>query len=120
MMDDIRSKIDPKQFGSLKGSSARFCLIDMVNNWLRTLDAPSHYLKVCFLDFSKAFDRINHNILIEKLILLGVRRCTIPWICDFLSNRRQLDKLVDFSQRGGVLTEVSHKELSWDRYYFLL
>jgi hypothetical protein len=37
VLDDIRSKIDPKQFGSLKGSSASFCLIDMVNNWLRTL-----------------------------------------------------------------------------------
>jgi hypothetical protein len=37
MMDDIRSKIDPEQYGSLQGSSASFCLIDMVNNWLRTL-----------------------------------------------------------------------------------
>ena len=100
-MDDIRSKIDPKQFGSLKGSSASFCLIDMVNNWLRTLDAPSHYLRVCFLDFSKAFDRINHNILIGKLILLGVRRCIIPWICDFLSNRRQLVKIGGFQSAWG-------------------
>jgi hypothetical protein len=74
-MDDIRSKIDPKQFGSLKGLSASFCQIDMVNNWLCTLDAPSYYLRVCFLDFSKAFDRINHNILIRNLVLLGIRRC---------------------------------------------
>ena len=101
MMDDIKNKIDPKQFGSLKGSSASFCLIDMVNNWLRTLDAPSHYLRVCFLDFSKAFDRINHNILIGKLILLGVRRCIIPWICDFLSNHRQLVKIGGFQSAWG-------------------
>ncbi|CAB4031011.1 RNA-directed DNA polymerase from mobile element jockey, partial [Paramuricea clavata] len=40
-----------------------------------------------------AFDRINHNILIAKLIALGVRRCLIPWICDFLSNRRQAVKI---------------------------
>ena len=103
MMDDIGSKIDPKQFGSLKGSSTSFCLIDMVNNWLRTLDAPSHYLRVCFLDFSKAFDRINHNILIGKLILHGVRRCIIPWICDFLSNRRQLVKIGGFQSAWGSI-----------------
>ncbi|CAB4035122.1 RNA-directed DNA polymerase from mobile element jockey, partial [Paramuricea clavata] len=40
-----------------------------------------------------ASDRINHNILIAKLIALGVRRCLIPWICDFLSNRRQAVKI---------------------------
>lgn len=93
MMDDVNHKIDPKQFGSLKGSSTSYCLIDMVNNWLHTLDAPSHYLRVCFLDFSKAFDRINHNLLIEKLISIGVRRCLIPWICNFLSDRRQSVKI---------------------------
>ena len=73
----------------------------MVNDWLRTLDALSHYLRVCFLDFSMAFDRINHNILIGKLILLGVRRCIIPWICDFLSNRRQLVKIGGFQSAWG-------------------
>jgi hypothetical protein len=31
--------------------------------------------------------------LIAKLIALGVRRCLIPWICDFLSNRRQAVKI---------------------------
>ena len=93
MLEDVKHKIDPKQFGSLKGSSTSFCLIDMMNNWLRALDAPSHYLRVCFVDFSKAFDRINHNILVEKLLSLGVRACLIPWICDFLSNRRQCVKV---------------------------
>ena len=68
----LEVKLDPKQFGSLKGSSTSFCLIDMVNNYLRTLDAPSHYLRACFLDFGKAFDRINHNILIENLYYLAL------------------------------------------------
>ena len=89
MTDDVKDKIDPKQFGSLRGSSTTFSLIDMINNWLQALDSPKRYLRICFLDFSKAFDRINHNILIAKLIALGVRRCSIPRICDFLSNRRQ-------------------------------
>ena len=47
------------------------------------------HLRLCSLDFSKAFDLIGHNVLIRKLLDLGVRRCLIPWIISFLSNRRQ-------------------------------
>ena len=73
MMEDIKHNIHPKQFGSLQGTLTTFCLIDMINNWLRTLDTQSQYLRVCFVNFSKAFDRINHNILIKKLLYLGLR-----------------------------------------------
>ena len=65
----------------------------MINTWLQALETPTRYLRICFLDFSKAFDRINHGILITKLIDLGVRRSLIPWVCDFLTNRRQAVKI---------------------------
>ena len=67
MISDIRDKIDPGQSGCLKGRSTTYCLLDMVHNWLSHLDSPGQYLRVCFLDFSKAFDRINHNVLISNL-----------------------------------------------------
>ena len=53
------------------------------------MDYLGHYLRSCFLDFSKAFDRIrmDHNIVVTKLINLGVRRSIISWICCFFSNR---------------------------------
>ena len=50
-------------------------------------------MRACFLDFSKAFDRIDHTIVIRKLIDLGVRRSIIPWICSFLTDRWQCVKL---------------------------
>ncbi len=78
---------------NLKGTSTTFSLLDLTHNWLSRLDNPGHYLRACFLDFSKAFDRIDHNIVITKLIVLRVRRSIIPWICSFLSNRRQCVKL---------------------------
>ena len=93
MISDIRDKIDPRQFGCLKGSSTTYCLLDMVHNWISHLDSTGQYLRVCFLDFSKAFDCINHNVLINKLIELGVRRSLIPWIINFLSNLRQCVRL---------------------------
>jgi len=40
-------------------------------------------------DFSKAFDRIDHTVAINKLLKLGASPCLIPWISNFLSNRRQ-------------------------------
>ena len=49
--------------------------------------------RVCFLFLSKAFERIGYNVLIRKLLELDVRRCLIPWITSFLSNRKQLVKI---------------------------
>ena len=57
------------------------------------LDADGCSLRIVLLDFSKAFDRINLNVLITKLIDMGFRRSLIPWLCDFLSDRRQRVKL---------------------------
>ena len=102
MVDDVKHKINPQQFGCLKGSSTTFCLIDMINNWLRTLDDKSSYLRIAFLDFSKAFDHIDHNILVSKLLALGVRLSLIPWICSFLSNRRQSVKIDNFQSDWGI------------------
>ena len=45
------------------------------------------------MDFSKAFEHIDNNILVKKLIDLCVRGFLISWICSFLSNRRQAVKL---------------------------
>jgi hypothetical protein len=102
MMDDVKHKIDPQQFVCLKGTSTTFCLIDMINNWLRTLDDKSSILRIVFLDLSKAFDRIDHNILVPKLLALGVRLSLIPWICSYLSNRRQSVKIDNFQSDWGI------------------
>ena len=42
-----------------------------------------------FIDFRKAFDSINHAILIKKLFKLGFHRNTISWYQNYLTNRTQ-------------------------------
>ena len=37
ILEDIGHRIDTKQFGSLKGSSTTYCLLDLVHNWLSSL-----------------------------------------------------------------------------------
>ena len=88
LMEDIKEHIDPNQFGSLKNvSRTTFCLLDMLHSWLSALESLGTYLRVCFLDFSKAFDHIDHNILVCKLLKMGARSIIVKWNCSFLSQR---------------------------------
>ena len=79
-MKDIKEHIDPNPFGSLKGVSTTFCLLDMLHNLLSALESPVTYLTVCLLDFWKACDHIDHNILVCKLLKMSAR-LTEPTSC---------------------------------------
>ena len=59
---------------------------------------------MCAIDFSKAFDHINHTTAIEKLIQLGVNRSLLPTICSFLSQRSQTVRFHGFTTTSLNLT----------------
>ena len=45
-----------------------------------------------FLDLSKAFDRVDHNILLYKLVHYGFRAMVLDWFRNYLSGRKQIVK----------------------------
>ena len=47
-------------------------------------------LDVIYLDFSKAFDKVDHKLLLRKLSKMGIRGKVLSWITAFLSNRTQV------------------------------
>ena len=47
-------------------------------------------MDVLIMDFSKAFDKVGHNHLLEKLKFYGIHGKSNTWIRDFLSNRKQV------------------------------
>ena len=47
------------------------------------------YILGIFIDFSKAFDTVNHNILLEKLKAYGIQSANLKWFRSYLSNRKQ-------------------------------
>jgi hypothetical protein len=60
-----------------------------------------------FIDFSKAFDKVDHGILRNKLFLLGIGESNINWISNFLHNRRNSVRVNgeysdDFTATSGV------------------
>ena len=64
-------------------------LINMLYLLYRNADKSRTVATVTTTDFSKAFDRINHTLVLNKLIHLEVRPSIIPWIADFLTSREQ-------------------------------
>ena len=60
------------------------------------------------LDYKKAFDLINHQILVNKTLSLSIPPWVACWVCDFLLNRHQRVKLAkdSYSEWGQVSSRV--------------
>ena len=77
-----------KQFGFRNAHSTIHALISITEEIRKALDNNEFSCGV-FLDFQKAFDTVNHTILIDKLHHYGVRRVTLSWFESYLTNRIQ-------------------------------
>ena len=76
------------QFGFRPGSSTSFPLTLLVDQITEALD-EKEYLLGMFLDLSKAFDTVDHKILLHKLEHYGIRGNIHKWFISYLANRKQ-------------------------------
>ncbi len=77
-----------KQFGFLKGRSTTLQLLTVLDSWTDALDSGSS-IDVVYTDFQKAFDRVPHQRLLNKLKANGIEGSMEAWIRSFLLKRRQ-------------------------------
>ena len=95
LLEYIKEKIDRRQFGSLKNSSTTHALLSFVHHLLYETDTSKTSVKVFLLDFSKAFDLIDHNILLYKLYEMKVPSTITNLIRSFLFERKQRVKIAN-------------------------
>ena len=89
LMEIIKDKIDFRQYGGLKGNSITHYLIEFINFILSCQDSTDQTaILAVMVDFSKAFNRQNHNLLITKLSDMGVPSWLLQIVIAFLSDRK--------------------------------
>ena len=89
LMEFIKDEIDFHQYGGLKGNSITHYIIELLNFILSCQDSNDQTSVLAVLvDFSKAFHRQNHNLLITKLSDIGVPAWLLRVVISFLSDRK--------------------------------
>ena len=76
------------QHGFIKDRSCETQLILTHHQWATALD-KGRQVDVVFFDFSKAFDKVNHADLLQKLYNFGITGSLLQWCESYLSNGRQ-------------------------------
>jgi retron-type reverse transcriptase len=84
-----RELLSPRQFGFRKFHSTASALLDSTNEWFINMDRGLFNIAV-FLDLQKAFDTINHDILLTKLDLYGLQKPSLNLLGSYLANRTQM------------------------------
>ena len=104
--DFISDKLSPYLCGYRKGYSAQHALISLIEHWRVMLDQKG-YAGAVLMDLSKAFDCINHELLLAKLHAYGFSIDALTMIKCYLSNRKQRVKInTSFSSWTDLLLGV--------------
>ena len=87
-----RQLLIPEQHGFAQGRSTTTNLL-LYENYLLSAFEDRLQVDSVYTDFSKAFDRVAHNLLLAKLKALGFGGGVISWIADFLVGRCQFVRI---------------------------
>ena len=91
-LPQLEGKVDKHQFAR-KGMSTTDALISFLQPIFEAIDKGDNIARIFFTDFSKGFDRVDHNVLMENLQKLNIQPALSNWMSAFLSNRMQATRI---------------------------
>ena len=100
----VGDQIDWNQYGGVKGHSISHYLIEMINFILYNQDLNTpHAVLATMIDFSKAFNRQNHNLLITILSDMNVPGWLLKIVIGFLSDRELVLRYKNIMSKSKML-----------------
>ena len=88
--------LHPRQYGFQHSSSTVHALLKFCDNILENMD-NSKVTGACYLDLKKAFDTVEHSILLKKIATHGVEEKSVGWFTSYLSNCSQRTSVGNFT-----------------------
>ncbi len=105
---DSNNLLFSQQFGFRKNTSTLNAMFDFISNITLSLDSREKVLGL-FLDLSKAFDVVDHSILLQKIERLGIRGNALGWISSFLLGRMQTVEVSSVDSCGCIRRQESRE-----------
>jgi hypothetical protein len=85
---DQQCILSRSQYGFRKNISTAMALVDLIDKISSSIEKNEYTIGI-FIDLAKAFDTVNHDILLKKLYHYGVRGIPYEWFKSYLNNRKQ-------------------------------
>ena len=101
----LNNILNPSQFGFRK-KSTDLAITKLIDKVIQSLSKKKEHVIALFMDLSKAFDTIDHDIFLYKLNNYGIRGIVLSWLKSYQSNRQQfvsIDNVYKIFPQGSIL-----------------
>jgi retron-type reverse transcriptase len=109
--------ITEAQLGFRSKRSTETALLDFRNNVQSAIDNKMNPVGI-FLDLSKAYDVLDHKILLDKLNAYGIRGITNKWMESYLTSKKQFVEL-KCTTRGKVISSMREVDIGVPQWSIL-
>ena len=86
--------LNPTQHGFRGGRSCLSALLSVFDDVMQLLSSGNNTVDMVYLDFAKAFDKVDHVVLLHKIKMLGITGILGVWLYHFLIGRTQFVRLL--------------------------